>query len=71
MNWEDIEKHWPELKRDIRKRHPDVQADELEKTPEGRRQLLQLIDAKYGASRPIAEQDLDHILKGDDDGSAS
>lgn len=62
MNWDEIQNHWPELKRAIRAEHPDLDTDRLEQTAEGRRQLLQLIDAKYGAAKPKADEDLDHIV---------
>ena len=63
MNWDDIQQHWPELKKSLRQDHPDLDTDSLETSPEGRRQLLQLIDAKYGAARPIAEEDVDYLVE--------
>ena len=68
MNWNDIQSQWPELKARIRAEHPEVETDELEKTTEGRRQLLQLIEAKYGVSAPVAEKPVDKMLGDKTDG---
>ncbi|WP_299046414.1 hypothetical protein [uncultured Tateyamaria sp.] len=46
MNWDGIQAHWPALKRSLRKEHPDLDLDALERTPEGRRHVLQLLDAR-------------------------
>lgn len=64
MNWDDIQKHWPEIKKTLHADHPELNSDRLEKTTEGRHRLLQLIDAKYGAAKPMAEADLDHLMAG-------
>lgn len=64
MNWDDIQHYWPDLKRKLAKDHPDLDTDALERTPEGRTRLLQLIDAKYGAARPLADDELDDLMAG-------
>lgn len=67
MNWDELQDRWPELKRTLRDNHPDLDTDALEQTPQGRQQLMQLIDAKYGAAQPRAEEDLDALLGNRDD----
>lgn len=62
MNWDDIQKHWPELKRSLRDKHPDLDTDALETSPEGRRQLLQLIDASYGFAEPKGGDEVDRLV---------
>ena len=71
MNWSDIEAHWPDLKARIRADHPEFDTDELERTDEGRRQLLQLIEARYGSTEPMAEEDIDEIVKEETHGRES
>lgn len=71
MNWNEIQHRWPELKARIHEEHPDVRTEELERTSEGRRQLLQLIEAQYGTSKPAAEGDVDRLVEGKDDGETS
>ncbi|MEO1154323.1 MAG: hypothetical protein AAFR34_02650 [Pseudomonadota bacterium] len=70
MTWDDIQKYWPDLRDRLRADHPDLSADELERTPEGRRQLLQLIEAKYGTSKPIADDTVEGILGNKENGHA-
>ena len=70
MNFDEIQKRWPELKRRLKERYPDLPEEDLEKTEGGRRQILMLIEAEYGAAKPKDEEDLDAILKGEDDGQA-
>ena len=71
MNWSDIQAHWPDLKARIRAEHPEFDTDELERTDEGRRQLLQLIEARYGATGPMAEEEVDEIVKEESHGRES
>ncbi|APX10537.1 hypothetical protein [Tateyamaria omphalii] len=66
MNWDEIQEHWPALKKSLRKEHPDLDMNALETTPEGRRQLLQLLDARYGFAAPKAEGDVDRLVDEDD-----
>jgi len=68
MKFNEIEQRWPELKRRLKERYPDLPDEGLEKTEGGRRQLLLLIEAEYGSTDPKAEEDLDAILKGNEDG---
>ena len=68
MKWNEIDHDWPALKRKVSERFDGLSPEELEKTQGGRRQLLQLIEATYGKADPKAEQDLDEIIKGDDNG---
>ena len=49
---------------------PIFPEEDLERTEGGRRQILMLIEAEYGAAKPKDEEDLDAILKGEDDGQA-
>ena len=68
MNWNEIQQHWPDLKARIRAEHPDVDADALERTEQGRRQLLQLLEAKYGSTQPVAQTRVDDMVEDDTDG---
>lgn len=68
MNWNDIQARWPDLKARIRAEHPEFDTDELERTDEGRRQLLQLIEARYGSTEPVAETRVDEILEEESNG---
>lgn len=63
MNWSEIQAHWPDLKARIHAEHPELETDELERTEEGRRQIMQLIEAKYGSTEPMAETEVDDIVK--------
>ncbi len=62
MHWNEIEENWPELKKRIRTEHPDIDADALEKTEQGRRQLLQLLEAQYGLSQPVADDRVEELV---------
>ena len=70
MKFNEIQEHWPELKQRLKERYPELPDEDLEKTEGGRRQLLMLIEAEYGSTDPKAEENLDEILKGKDDGEA-
>lgn len=71
MNWNDIQAHWPDLKARIRAEHPEYDTDDLERTEEGRRQLLMLIEAKYGSTEPMAEDEVEEIVEEESDGKTS
>lgn len=62
MTWNDIHAHWPRMKRHICRQHPHIRLDALEGTEAGRRQLLQLITAKYGRSRPMADHEVSQFI---------
>ena len=67
MNWEEIQKKWPDLKRRIAADEPELDTDGLERTEQGRRQLLLLIEAKYGAAAPVAEETASAIVEDRED----
>ena len=71
MNWSDIQAQWPDLKARIRADHPEFDTDELERTDEGRSQLLQLIEAKYGSTEPMAASEVDDMMGDPTDGRKS
>lgn len=68
LHWKDIEAQWPELKQRIRSDHPEFDTDELERTDQGRRQILLLVEARYGSSEPLANTRVDEIIGDQTDG---
>ncbi len=59
MNWDQVKGKWNEMKGKAQQQWGDLTNDEVDRIEGNRRELVGLLQQKYGKSKEVAEREVD------------